>query len=565
MKKVIIIIFCITGLVQLASAQKRRAGHKKAPPATVQPEEINAPKSVVVTSAFTPSLREPVKINFTASAPSPDSARPQLQYKVPEQNLVFMYQPATLKPLAAFIDSTVHWENKNFIKAGYGNYTTPYLEAGISLGDGQTSVINIHAKHVSSNGQGLSEQYSKTDAEVIGVFNPNENIEWGGKVFFKNTNQYEYGFLPDTLKYSKDDLRQQFNTFGGVVGLRNKRENDFGISYNPNLSITEFTDNHTGRESDFILNAPFSKSFIDILAFNLSLNADITNYSTSNIPAINNSLYSLSPAIQFKTPNIKIIAGITPSWDNAVFSTLPNFSAEAKFKDERFILQAGWIGYYNKTTYESLANVNPWIEEPTFLFDSRVIEQYAGFKGSAGQHFTYNAKISFLQIRNKPLFVNDTITGKSFNVLNEPSMKDIRVHGEVGYTFQEKFSLLAGASFNQYYNLQFNSEPWGLLPAEINGSLRWQIFKDVLLKSDLFFWDGAEYETKSLSAGKLSPAVDLNAGIEFPILDKFNFWLQLNNILNNKYERWNQYPVLGFNVLAGFVYSFSQNINSTTK
>jgi hypothetical protein len=30
----------------------------------------------------------------------------------------------------------------------------------------------------------------------------------------------------------------------------------------------------------------------------------------------------------------------------------------------------------------------------------------------------------------------------------------------------------------------------------------------------------------------------------------------MNNLLNNTYQRWNQYNVLGFNVLGGVVYSF---------
>jgi len=32
----------------------------------------------------------------------------------------------------------------------------------------------------------------------------------------------------------------------------------------------------------------------------------------------------------------------------------------------------------------------------------------------------------------------------------------------------------------------------------------------------------------------------------------------MNNILNNRYERWNQYEVFGFNILGGIVYSFNQ-------
>ena len=161
--------------------------------------------------------------------------------------------------------------------------------------------------------------------------------------------------------------------------------------------------------------------------------------------------------------HFKIVAGITPSWDNKDFHLLPNFTAEAKINEEKFVLMAGWTGYYNKTNYESLAEFNPWLQQPTFLKSTRISEQYAGFKGSAGVHFTYNAKVSYLHMYNQPLFVNDTITGRSFYIVNESDMKDIRLHGELGYTVQEKFSLLAGASINKYSNLTDNAKAYGLV------------------------------------------------------------------------------------------------------
>jgi hypothetical protein len=80
-------------------------------------------------------------------------------------------------------------------------------------------------------------------------------------------------------------------------------------------------------------------------------------------------------------------------------------------------------------------------------------------------------------------------------------MKNLRIHGEIGYTLQEKLSLLAGATFNQYSALKDNEKAWGMLPIEINGSLRWQLLKDFLVKSDIYFWDGPQYRGKK--SGKL--------------------------------------------------------------
>ena len=105
------------------------------------------PRTVVVTSEFTPALKQTSKINFNAATPLPDSVSPKLEYDIPVQNLSFSYRSPALKAMAENIDSTPHWSNTNFLKLGYGNYTTPYPQAGLSFGNGVNSVINVNGKY----------------------------------------------------------------------------------------------------------------------------------------------------------------------------------------------------------------------------------------------------------------------------------------------------------------------------------------------------------------------------------------------------------------------------------
>ncbi|MDB5248911.1 MAG: TonB-dependent receptor [Segetibacter sp.] len=516
-------------------------------------------KTVVITSAYKPVLKPAAKINFSAATAAPDTSKPYLTYKVPAQNLFFTYQPASLQPLALSMDSTFVWENSNFVKLGVGNYSTPFAQAGLSFGDGKTSLVNVNAKHISQKGSIPFQQYSRSTAEVLGVFSTGTNTEWSGKIGVDRNNQYYYGYRPDTLEYSKDSLRQRFNTLSGMIGLRNKEVNSYGISYAPTLSVNFFNDNRKGKEMNILLNAPLTKTFTGGIGMNVGFTADMTRYNTfHHRDAISNNLYYLSPAVTFKKSTFTLNAGITPSWDNNEFHLLPNFTGLIKVKDANFVLQAGWIGYYQKNTFQSLAAFNPWIAQPASLLNTRITEQFFGFKGSAGSHFTYNARVSNQSYKNVALFTNDFADGKTFVTIYDPTMKALKLQGEVGYTFQERFSLLGGASINRYTGLKDNSKAWGLLPLEVTGSLRWQVLKDLQFKSDLFFWDGPRYVTKELQTARLKGAFDLNAGVEFTVIPKLNLWLQFNNVLNNKYERWNQYQVLGFNVLGGIVYSFSK-------
>src|SRR6476659_5488547 len=106
------------------------------------------PRTVQVTSTFKPVLKDAAKINFNATPPTADTSRPRLKYDVPNQNLLFAYQPGSLKPLALAIDTSGYFINHNYVKVGYGSLKTPYVEAGISIGDGKTAGLNIYAKHI---------------------------------------------------------------------------------------------------------------------------------------------------------------------------------------------------------------------------------------------------------------------------------------------------------------------------------------------------------------------------------------------------------------------------------
>jgi hypothetical protein len=272
-------------------------------------------------------------------------------------------------------------------------------------------------------------------------------------------------------------------------------------------------------------------------------------------------MYYVSPSVLYKTDRLNLQAGIRPSWDNKTFKMFPNILADITTKDERFTFQAGWTGYVRKTTYQYLASQNPWLWLPVNFKNTWVEERFAGFKGSVGDHFNYAAKVAFNKLRNQPLFVNDTTTGsggKSFRVINEPEIKVANFGGEIGYTVHERFSGIAGLSFNQYYGLKENLKAWGMLPLELKAAMRLQIIKDLWLKTDLFAWSGPWFLQKDGTGARLPGAKDLNAGLEFKITKNINIWSQFNNIFNKEYRRWNQYPVYGFNFVGGIVFSFDQ-------
>ena len=518
--------------------------------------------TVEITSAFKPILKESAKINFNASPAANDTSKPRLNYDIPNQNLLFAYTPGSLRPLALDIDSGGFWDLNSYIKAGFGSLKTPFVQAGFSFGDGKTAGLNIYAKHISSSGKILYQDYRNTNVDLKGFFQTSKNLEWNAQVGMRQDRYYKYGRDP-VLSHipPKDSLEQSFQTWRGGVGFHNINRTQFGLSYSPEILINVFNDGRDNSESNTYINLPLQKTVGKVFAVNLGVTFDLTRYKPENKSAQDNTFYYISPSAVFKTPKINIQGGIRPSWDNKTFKMFPNVLIEASTEDKQFTFQAGWSGYIRRTSYQNLASINPYLEVPTTLKNTWIEERYAGFKGSLGDHFTYNAKLAYNKYKNHPLFVNANPVGiydNGFTVIYEPSMKAIHFGGDIGYTEQEKFSVLAGFNLNKYFSIKENVKAYGLIPLELKGSARVQVVKDLWLKTDLFLWDGAQYKTPSGGSAQLDGSFDLNAGLEFRITKNVNLWAQFNNILNKEYETWKLYRSYGFNFLGGVIFAFDQ-------
>jgi len=527
----------------------------------IQAQDSIRKREVSVTSTFKPTLKEAAKINLDATPPYADTARPRLQYDIPNQNLLFAYQPGTLKPLALSADTAGTWPVWNYAKLGYGSLSTPYFETGLSLGNGKTAGLNIYGKHFSSKGKIEHQKFSNTDVAFNGFVQTGKNMEWNGRFLVSEDKYNKYGFQPQTIDISDDSLKVKYQTWSTRVSFHNINRTELGISYNPEIRLDVFSDRLKNTESATYFNIPVRKTLGGKFEAEVELEGSMVRYTPDSKKTIRNNYFSLAPSLFVKTAVFNLQAGIRPSWDSGNFKLLPNIMAEASSEDKRITIQAGWMGYLKSNNFRSLAEYNPWIWAPGFSNNSRIEEIYGGIKGAVTDHFNYNLKLAYNKISNQQYFINDTMTGKSFLVVNDPDAKAFNFNGELGYTVGEKFTLNTGLALKRFINMDDGlGKPYGIPLMEFNTNIRLQILKDLYVKGDLSAFDAVWYQTKA-ERGKLKGGMDLSAGLEFAVYKNVKLWAQFNNILNNEYQRWRQYPVYGFNFLGGLVFSFAQNNN----
>lgn len=528
-----------------------------------QGKDTTKKQSINITSSFKPVLRNAVKINFSGSQLSADTSKNVKAYSIPSQNLFYAYQAIPLKALALEQDSTLYPGNRNFIKAGFGNYTTPYVKVGLGFGDGQKLLVNVYGDYISSNGDIKNQDYSKINAKITGSYFLKGNEIYASAATSRDE-YYLYGYDHATMSPKREDIRQRFEQLNLAGGIRNTVSTQYKISYNPNFQANFFTNKGKLNETTVIIDAPVEKKFGDDFTVKLNAKADLTKYNTTNyVPdnfSFNNNVQQIGGSVVYNTPRLIINGGANGVWNNGNFEWLPNIYAEAQIQEKVFMIQAGWVGRIIKNTYRNLTDINPYLATLTSQTNTKEVEFYSGIKATVGKHFNFNAKVGFVHFENFALFINDTSAGganmNSFKVSNEPKMKDLRIHGDISYISQDKFTVTAGLTLNGYTGLKVNDKAWNTVPMEFTGSVRWWAFEKLLVKGDFYLFGGGKWLGVDNDSHAFSGGSDLTAGAEYKINRQFSAFLDINNVLNNKYERWHNYQVYGINLLGGVIFRF---------
>lgn len=519
-------------------------------------KDTSKPNVVTITSAFKPVLRTAAKINFAATTPDIDTTKLQLNYNIPAQNLLFTYQPVAIKPLSLSSDSSFEWRNNSYIKLGAGNLSTIYAEAAASFGHPNKIKYNLYADYIQGKGNQLFQEYTKANVKALASVGSIANHDLNIALNYQMLNQYKYGFKSGFVP-SFENLKQNFNSITFDAILLNKVSSSLGINYKPSFSFNHFFDNNNAKENNLNIGFPITKNINDKVAILLNTQASLTNFKKDSLN-ITNNIFEISPSVNYKDKIINITLGFKPIWDNNQFNFIPNVTAKYKLNNEKYELQVGWQGNVLKNNFKSLATTNPFIASINNQINTTLNEQFLGIKGSFGKHFSFNAQVSIQQYKNLVLFVNDSVSIKSqdFLILHEPKINAFKFFAEVGYTDKERLSILSSLQFIQFGNQQSFTKPFGIIPMQLTTTAKYKILKDVYLKSDIFLCSGNFFRVQTIQTNKTPFILDFNIGTEITVMKRLNLFLDINNLFNNRYQRWNQYNVLGFNVVAGFVYSF---------
>ena len=521
-------------------------------------------KVVTIVSAFRPQLKNVAKIGFLNATAMVDTNSVLLSYQVPSQNLSFQYQPIALVPRAIKIDSMTALRQSANLKIGMGNYFNQFIQLEGALVDQKSQDHHLRLLRESIEGMHPIQKWNKFGLNYNGRYSMSKNKFLNAQVYFDQSNRYRYGLVPDTTLLPLKNFEQKLTVIGANFSLINKQVVSGRFNYAPILKFNH--SNLINQANNLVLDlySPVMYSLKNDLKLHADFNFSYNQYSLVNSNSSNNTIFQIDPSLELNKSQYRLNIGVRPTIANGDFALYPKIELTKKLKDTNYVLDAGWNTSIISNQLIQLIGQNHWISAPSSMPISSKEIKYFNVQVSVSKRLNYGFNMSLNDYRELPFFnqskqLNNPVQeGLKFDVLFEKRAVAIELVGNLRYQFSDKLLWKNNFKYIQFNLIRENTQAWGILPFEFNSQLNWVFNKKLLLDASGQFWTGSKTSAGLGNAYQLNNTFVLNAGMQYTISDHWTFWGKGENLLDQQYQRWANYPSLGVQIVAGIQYKFKK-------
>ncbi len=519
-------------------------------------------KVVTIVSAFKPQLKNVAKIGFLNATAVVDTNSVLLSYQVPSQNLSFQYQPIALVPRAIKIDSLNAIKQSANLKIGMGNYFNQFIQLEGALVDQKAQQHHVSILNESIAGPHPIQKWNSIGLNYNGSYSMNKNKVLNTQVYFNQSNRYRYGLVPDSTILPLKNFEQKLTVIGANFSLINNQVASDEFNYAPILKFNHSNLINQANNLVIDLYSPIMYSLKNSIKLHADFNFSYNQYNQVNRNSINNTIFQFDPSLELNKTQYRLNIGVRPTIANGDFALYPKIELTKKLKDTNYILDAGWNTSVNNNQIMQLIGQNHWISAPSSMPISSKENKYLNVQVTVSKRLNYGFNMALNDYRELPFFnqtkqMNNPIQeGLKFDVLFEKRAIAIELVGNLRYQFSDKILWKNNFKYIQFNLIRENTQAWGILPFEFNSQLNWVFNKKLLLDAAGQFWTGSKTSAGLGNAYQLNNTFVLNAGMQYTISDQWTFWGKGENLLDQQYQRWANYPSLGIQILAGIQYKF---------
>jgi outer membrane receptor protein involved in Fe transport len=571
--KNIIIVAIILNVTQILAQERRQTKD------TINTEVVN------VVKPYTPKVSDAFKVKEIPSIDEEETTtKKSIKYNIFSIPVASTFTPA--KGKAAAVDKAkkaILYDN--YASFGVGTYTSVLGEVYLNHAINRTESVGGYVSHHSSQGGIenllLEDKFSNTKLN-INYTKKASDYSWNVDAGYQQQVFNWYG-LPQPLfdQATANTINPQhkfFNfDFGGEIEFENSLIN------NGSMRFRRFADDYESGENRFIATSNF-----DIPLQNGELNTTVKidylggtfarNIFTSDEVNYGNFNVGVSPSYQIKEDDLTLDLGVSLYYLNDTeasknkFFIYPKVTVSYRMVKDILIAYGGIEGDLIQNTYYDFATENPFVSPTLFIIPTdQQYNAYVGLKGKLSNNMSYNIKAKYIAENNTALlFSNPALIGETENYQYGNSygvvyddVKTLSVFGEINVDVNRNFTLGIKAEYFSYTSKN-EAEAWNKPDFEASLFMDVQIDEHWFAGANLYyvgerldqFYVVDPLVNSSPSTVILESYFDANAHLGYRINDEWSVYAKANNIANQDYKRWLNYPVQGIQFLAGATYKF---------
>lgn len=569
-----IILLILVFQVSITSAQER--GND-----TIKTDVIQ------VVKPYTPTISDAFKVKEIPTLDDDETtAKKEIEYNIFSFPVASTFTPA--KGKAAVIDKekpAIFYDN--YASLGLGSYTTilgeVYLNHELSSTDNIGGYLSHHSSQGGIDDVLLDDYFYDTNLNV--KFSRKErDLNWNVEGGFKHQVFNWYG-LPQPY-YDVTSPESQYGVSHTYYGANIGGDISFQDSYfrKANVMFRHFGDNYDSGENrflaDFSADLPISDLDISAKVMLEFLGGSFDRYY--NIDSENkygNFSIGLAPTYRYTQDDLTLDLGVSLFYLNdtqakeSKFYIYPNIAASYRLADEVLIAYGGIKGGLIQNTYEIFTEENKFVS-PTLLITptNQQYHGYVGLRGKVSNSVSYDIKGAYFSEKNKALYRHNDIVfinpektyqyGNSFSVVYD-DVSTFNIGGELSVDVNRNFKLGLKADFFAY-STDNESEAWNLPNITSSLFMDYQIDKNWFAGASLFYTGERKdqvYDSMvapvTFTSKTLDGYFDANAHVGYHINDRLSVFVKGNNLANQNYQRWLNYPVQSIQIIGGATYKFN--------
>lgn len=535
--------------------KKQQPARTKAPAAAAPVQRTPATDTTFgsttleIIQVYKPEVKLPPKQQVTPVLPEVNNSVPEQTYVVPPQTLIYRYSSLPLRPLAMGVDTALT-PPEGYVKLGAGNLNTLFLDGGIAgmLG---TAHGRLHVHHLSQKGKITAQQNAQSGLE--GSLNWQQGgFNWNAFLEARRDQFKAYGYDHDLFPYN-DSLKRRYIGVRAGIGLRHDPTLPLGgWYYAPRLAIGSYGAKYGFTENSVHLDVPVSTALTEQLSLEAGLSMRLNLLQHPDTSFTNNMLQAMvGLAFQSEDLQGRLLLRPTLGRDGMAY-LLPDISARYQLLDEKLFFKAGYQSKLLLNTLEDLTGRNPFLAPDVYAsHQTRQDEIFAGLEAGVGNHLNIQGKISWLQQKYLPLFVNLPAEPRDFGLVYDPLVRGWSIEAGARYQVGRNFGMGVQAQFINYFRhseLRVWHEPGLRATADVN----WRILPELEFTAYGTLMDKIYAPNATFSlAKKLKPVFDVGFGLTYEVIPHFSLFGRVQNLLNLKYERWQGYEAYGINIFGG--------------